>query len=60
MIQVNNLFKYLIMFLVTTISAKLIPSCGVLQEHAMYIGLIFSILLCSIFFSSEKDYKLQI
>ena len=40
MIQVNNLLKYLIMFLVTTISSKLIPSCGVLQEHAIYIGLI--------------------
>ncbi len=40
MIQTENLFKYLIMFLVTTVSAKLIPSCGVLQEHAIYIGLI--------------------
>ena len=40
MIHIENLFKYLIMFLVTTTSTKIIPSCGVIQEHAIYVGLI--------------------
>ena len=40
MIQKNNLIKYLIMFFVVTISTKTIPSCGVLQQHAIYVGLI--------------------
>lgn len=42
MIQKNNLIKYLIMFFVVTISTKTIPSCGVLQQHAIYVGLIAS------------------
>tara|TARA_B100001287_G_scaffold258022_1_gene244105 strand:- start:797 stop:994 length:198 start_codon:yes stop_codon:yes gene_type:complete len=40
MIQKNNLIKYLIMFFIVTISTKTIPSCGVLQQHAIYVGLI--------------------
>ena len=36
----KNLIKYLIMFLVVTIATKVIPTCGVLQEHAIYVGLI--------------------
>ena len=42
MINTNNLIKYLIMFLVVSISTKIIPSCGVLKEHAIYVGLIAS------------------
>ena len=28
------------MFLVVTVSTKIIPTCGVLQDHAIYVGLI--------------------
>ena len=28
------------MFVIVTISTKLIPTCGVLQNHAIYVGLI--------------------
>jgi len=40
MFQEKNLIKYLIMFLVTSIATKIIPTCGVLKEHAIYVGLI--------------------
>ena len=40
MIHQKNLIKYLIMFLVVTTATKVIPTCGVLQEHAIYVGLI--------------------
>ena len=36
----NNLIKYCIMFLVVTTATKIIPTCGVLQQHAIYVGLI--------------------
>ena len=36
----NNLIKYVIMFLVVTTATKIIPTCGVLQENAIYVGLI--------------------
>ena len=36
----NNLIKYLIMFVVVTISTLIIPTCGVLQSQAIYVGLI--------------------
>ncbi len=38
--NIHNLIKYLIMFIVTTISTFLIPTCGVLKNHAIYVGLI--------------------
>tara|TARA_A100001037_G_C15150431_1_gene638857 strand:- start:6231 stop:6419 length:189 start_codon:yes stop_codon:yes gene_type:complete len=40
MIHQKNLIKYLIMFLVVATATKIIPTCGVLQEHAIYVGLI--------------------
>jgi hypothetical protein len=40
MFQEKNLMKYLIMFLVTSIATMIIPTCGVLKEHAVYVGLI--------------------
>ncbi len=36
----KNLLKYLIMFIVTCTATKIIPTCGVLKEHAIYVGLI--------------------
>ena len=40
MINTNNFMKYLVLFLVTAVSTKVIPTCGVLKEHAVYVGLI--------------------
>ena len=40
MINTNNLIKYLILFIVTSTATKVIPTCGVLKEHAIYVGLI--------------------
>jgi len=41
-LNIENIIKYLIMFAVVSYSTKIIPTCGVLQEHAMYVGLIAS------------------
>ena len=42
MIHQKNLIKYLIMLLVVATATKIIPTCGVLQNHAIYVGLIAS------------------
>ena len=36
----QNIIRYVVMFFVVTISTKVIPTCGVLQSHAVYVGLI--------------------
>jgi exosortase/archaeosortase len=36
----QNIIRYLLMFIVVTVSTKIIPTCGVLQNHAIYVGLI--------------------
>ena len=41
-IYTQNLLKYMIMFTVVYFSTKVIPTCGVLQKHAAYVGLIAS------------------
>ena len=38
----QNIIRYFVMFIVVTISTKIIPTCGVLQNHAIYVGLISS------------------
>jgi hypothetical protein len=40
MIDLKNLIKYLLMFLVTSVATMVIPTCGVLKQHAIYVGLI--------------------
>ena len=40
MFDLKNLIKYFIMFLVTSTTTMIIPTCGVLKEHAIYVGLI--------------------
>ena len=40
MIDLKNLIKYLVMFLVTSMATMIIPTCGVLKQHAIYVGLI--------------------
>ena len=42
MFNQTNLLKYAIMFLVVTIATKVIPTCGVLQKQAVYVGLVAS------------------
>jgi hypothetical protein len=62
MINTINLIKYFIMFIVVTTATKVVPSCGVLKEHAVYVGLIASstfalIDLCSPNIIIEKEHK---
>ena len=40
MFDLKNLIKYFIMFLVTSAATMIIPTCGVLKQHAIYVGLI--------------------
>lgn len=40
--NLQNIIRYLIMFAVVTGATKIIPTCGVLQTHAIYVGLIAS------------------
>ena len=42
MFNQTNLLKYVIMFLVVTTATKVIPTCGVLQKQAVYVGLVAS------------------
>ena len=37
-----NLIKYVIMLIIVAIATKIIPTCGILQKHAVYVGLIAS------------------
>lgn len=62
MINMRNLIKYIILFIVTATATKVIPTCGVLKEHAVYVGLIsastFALIdICSPNVFIEKDKK---
>ena len=62
MFQIKNLMKYLIMFLVTSTATMIIPTCGVLKEHAVYVGLLsastFALIdICSPTIIIEKEIK---
>ena len=62
MIDLKNLIKYLVMFLVTSIATMIIPTCGVLKQHAVYVGLIsastFALIdICSPQIIVEKETK---
>ena len=39
-LNIQNVIRYAVMFVIVTISTKVIPTCGVLQNHAVYVGLI--------------------
>ena len=39
-LNTQNIIRYLVMFIIVTVSTKIIPTCGVLQNHAIYVGLI--------------------
>ena len=62
MIDLKNLIKYLLMFLVTSVATMIIPTCGVLKQHAIYVGLIsastFALIdICSPQIIVEKENK---
>jgi len=62
MIDMKNLIKYLLMFLVTSVATMVIPTCGVLKQHAVYVGLIsastFALIdICSPQIIVEKENK---
>ncbi len=40
MFHTQNLLKYLILFSIVTTSTFYIPNCNILNEHAVYIGLL--------------------
>ena len=40
--NMQNIIRYIVMFVVVTVATKIIPTCGVLQNHAIYVGLIAS------------------
>ena len=42
MFNKNNIIKYLILFSVVSLSTFMIPNCSIMNEHAMYIGLLAS------------------
>ena len=39
-INFSNLIKYFIMFSVVTFSTFFIPNCSIMNQHAVYIGLL--------------------
>lgn len=39
-ININNLVKYVILFCVVAGSTFYIPNCNIINEHAVYIGLL--------------------
>ena len=42
MFNQQNIIKYLILFSVVSLSTYMIPNCSIMNEHAMYIGLLSS------------------
>ena len=42
MFNQQNIIKYLILFSVVSLSTYMIPNCSIMNEHAMYIGLLAS------------------
>jgi hypothetical protein len=42
MFSPQNLLKYFILFIVVTTSTFYIPNCNIINEHALYVGLLAS------------------
>jgi len=40
MINTKNIIKYIILLTVVTISTYYIPNCSIMNEHAIFIGLL--------------------
>lgn len=59
----KNLIKYIVMFCVVSYSTYFIPGCSIMNEHAIYIGLLASTTFVildnnfpNIIIKSENDY----
>ena len=39
-IKMNNVIKYTILLLVVSMSTFYIPNCNIINEHAVYVGLL--------------------
>ena len=42
MFNVQNILKYFLLLSIVTISTYYIPNCSIMNEHAIYIGLLAS------------------
>jgi hypothetical protein len=42
MLNKHNIYKYIILFIVVSLSTFMIPNCSILNLHAFYIGLLAS------------------
>ena len=40
--NINNFIKYTILFIIVTFSTFFIPGCSIMNQHAVYIGLLAS------------------
>jgi len=40
MLNIRNIMKYFLMLLIVTSSTYYIPNCSIINEHAIYIGLL--------------------
>lgn len=40
MLNKKNLIKYFLMLFIVTLSTYFIPNCSIMNEHAIYIGLL--------------------
>lgn len=40
MININNIIKYVMLLIVVSTSTFYIPGCSIINEHALYIGLL--------------------
>mgnify|MGYP001324938345 CR=1 FL=1 len=39
-VHINNFMKYSILFIIVTFSTFFIPNCSIMNQHAVYIGLL--------------------
>ena len=42
MLNKQNIYKYIILFSVVSLSTYMIPNCSIMNVHAFYIGLLAS------------------
>ena len=40
--NINNFLKYIVLFIIVTFSTFFIPNCSIMNQHAVYIGLLAS------------------
>ena len=40
--NINNFLKYIVLFIIVTFSTFFIPNCSIMNQHAVYVGLLAS------------------